>query len=49
LLIDLGATAEELEAAIGPGGCCSKMLCEDRDAQIREVERWLSGNDATLH
>jgi hypothetical protein len=46
LLIDLGATAEELEAAIGPGG---KMLCEDRDAQIREVERWLSGNDATLH
>jgi hypothetical protein len=49
LLIDLGATAEELEAAIGPGGYCRKMLCEDRDAQIREVERWLSGNDATLH
>jgi hypothetical protein len=41
--------AAKNQAAIGPGGCCSKMLCEDRDAQIREVERWLSGNDATLH
>ena len=49
LFVDLGATAEELEAAIGPDGFCRKMLEEDRDAQIAAVARWLSGKDGTLH
>lgn len=49
LLIDQGATAEEIAAAVGPGGWSRRMLKEDCDAQIREVERWLSGNDGTLH
>jgi hypothetical protein len=49
-LLDLGATAEELEAAIGPDGYCRKMLEEDKAAQIAEVERWLTGSDGgTLH
>jgi hypothetical protein len=49
LLLDHGATAEELERALGPDGYARKMLQEDRDTQIREVARWLSGNDNTLH
>ena len=49
LLLDHGATAEELEAAIGPGGFCRKMLEADRDQQIAEEARWLCGNDGTLH
>jgi hypothetical protein len=49
LLIDQGATAEELERAFGPHGYARKMFREDRDAQIREVAAWLSGNDNTLH
>jgi hypothetical protein len=47
LLIDLGASSEEIEAAIGPDGYARRMLREDRDAQIREVARWLAGG--TLH
>jgi hypothetical protein len=49
LLIDLGATAEEIGAAIGRDGFARKWLQADRDQQIAEVERWLSGNDNTLH
>jgi hypothetical protein len=46
VLVDQGATAQELEAALGPGGYTRKMLEADRDAQITQVARWLSG---TLH
>jgi hypothetical protein len=51
LLIDLGATAEEVEAAIGLHGYMRKMLQEDRDAQIREVAMWLAGGggSGTVH
>jgi hypothetical protein len=49
LLIDLGASAQEIEAAIGPDGYARKMLQEDRDQQIAAVARWLSGGDETLH
>jgi hypothetical protein len=49
LLLGLNATPEEFERAIGPDGFCRKMLEEDRDQQIAEVERWLGGNGGTLH
>jgi hypothetical protein len=49
LLIDLGATAEEIEAAIGPDGWSRRMLQEDRDQQIAIESRWLMGHDDTLH
>jgi hypothetical protein len=50
LFIDLGATAEELEAALGPNGFARKMLQEDRDAQIAAVARWLAiGDGIALH
>jgi hypothetical protein len=48
-LFDLGGTPAEIEAAIAPGGYFYKLLREDRDAQIRETERWLAGNDGTRH
>jgi hypothetical protein len=47
LLLDHGATAEEIEAAIGRAGFCRKMLEENRDRMIAEETAWLSGN--TLH
>jgi hypothetical protein len=44
------ATVEEVENAIGPHGYARRMLCEDRDAQLRQVAAWLSGNgNGTLH
>jgi hypothetical protein len=46
LLIDLGASEQEIAAAVGPGGWSRRMLKEDCDAQIREVERWLSATTA---
>jgi hypothetical protein len=49
LLLDLGATLEEVENAIGPNGYARKMFREDRDRQVREVARWLAVGDATLH
>lgn len=49
LLLDLGGTAEEIEAAIGPDGFCRKMLQADRDQQIAAVARWLAIGSATLH
>jgi hypothetical protein len=49
LLVDQGATPEEIENAIGPHGYVRKMLQKDRDSQIAEGERWLSGNDDTRH
>ena len=49
LLIDQGATAEEIEAAIGRDGYMRRMLQEDRDQQIAAVARWLAGGDDTLH
>ena len=49
LMLDLGATPEEIAAALGPGGWSRAMLERDRDSQIAEVERWLSGNDGTRH
>ncbi len=50
LLLDLGGTSEEVEAAIGPSGWWRKVLREDRDAQIAETARWLSGESGdTLH
>ena len=49
LLLDRGATAEEIEAALGPHGYMRKMLVADRDRQIAAVTRWLSGTDGTLH
>jgi hypothetical protein len=49
LLLDLGATAEEIEAAIGLGGWSRKMLEESRDQQIAVEERWLMGQDNTRH
>ena len=45
----IGATPEEIENAIGPHGYVRKMLQKDRDSQIAEGERWLSGNDDTRH
>jgi hypothetical protein len=44
-----GATEAEVEAAVGPHGYARRMLQEDRDAQIREVTRWLAVGDDTLH
>jgi hypothetical protein len=49
LLIDQGATAEEIEAAIGRDGYMRRILQEDRDQQIAAVARWLAGGDDTLH
>jgi hypothetical protein len=49
LLIDQGATAEEIEAALGRDGYVRKMLEKDRAAQIAEVEAWLNGTDDTRH
>jgi hypothetical protein len=49
LLLDRGATAEEIEAALGPHGYMRKMLVADRDRQIAAVTRWLSSTDGTLH
>lgn len=49
LMLDLGATPKEIAAALGPGGWSRTMLERDRDTQIREVERWLAGNDETRH
>ena len=49
LMIDQGATAAELEAALGPHGWWRKMLEKDRAEQIAEVTAWLSGNDGTRH
>jgi hypothetical protein len=40
-------TCPSLAAALGPDGYARRMLREDRDAQIREVARWLAGG--TLH
>jgi hypothetical protein len=42
LLLDHGATAEELEAAIGPGGYLRAMHCASRNEQIAEVALWLA-------
>ena len=49
LLIDQGATAAEIEAALGRDGYMRKMLEKDRAEQIAEVTAWLSGNDGTQH
>jgi hypothetical protein len=48
-LLDLGASLEEVENAIGAHGYVRRMLQADRDAQIAEVTRLLSGDSATLH
>jgi hypothetical protein len=47
VLLDQGATAEELERAIGRDGYMRKLMQADIDAQIREVTRWLTA--ATAH
>jgi hypothetical protein len=49
VLVDQGATEEEIEAALGRNGFMRAFFRADRDQQIREVARWLSGNDNTLH
>jgi hypothetical protein len=49
VLIDCGATEAELLRALGRDGYFRRMLQADRDAQIREVETWLAGNDGTRH
>jgi hypothetical protein len=49
VLIDQGATAAELERALGSDGYMRKMLQEDRDAQVRQVAEVLAGNDGTRH
>jgi hypothetical protein len=49
LLIDHGATAEEVEAAIGSHGFVRKMLERARSAQIAEVTAWLAGGGPTWH
>jgi hypothetical protein len=47
---DEGATEQEIEAALGePNGYMRRFFAADRAAQIREVARWLSGRDNTLH
>jgi hypothetical protein len=49
-LVDQGATAEELAAALGPHGWWRAVLQQDRDAQIREVKEWLiDGIDGPRH
>jgi hypothetical protein len=45
LLLDLGATRQEVEHALGSGGFVRAMLIADRDAQIRA---WMR-DGATLH
>jgi hypothetical protein len=50
LLLDLGGTSKEVEAAIGPSGYFRAMLCASRNEQIAEVARWLSCDSGdTLH
>jgi hypothetical protein len=49
LLADIGATAEEIDAAIGRNGFVRRMLQQDRDAQVAEIEHWLMGSNATRH
>lgn len=49
VLIDLGATAEEIAAAVGCDGYFYKLLQAVRDAQIAETARWLTGGDDTRH
>jgi hypothetical protein len=39
LLIDLGASSQEIEAAIGRDGYMRRLFKEDRDAQVREVAK----------
>ena len=41
-----GATLEEIENAVGPGGFMRRVLEADRDQQIAEVEKWLAGTPA---
>ena len=48
-LRDSGATLEEIENAVGPGGFMGRVLEADRDQQIAEVEKWLAGKDNTLN
>jgi hypothetical protein len=44
LLYQLGASERDVKRALGePDGFMRKMLVEDRDLQIAEVERWLAG------
>jgi hypothetical protein len=42
LMIDLGSTGAEIEAAIGPEGYTRLSLERDRAEQIAAVEAWLS-------
>jgi hypothetical protein len=50
LLIDQGATAEEIEAAIGRDGYMRAMLCASRNEQIAAVATWLAiGDGIALH
>jgi hypothetical protein len=46
LLADLGASAEEIEAALDQ---TRRTLQADRDAQIAAVARWLTVGDDRLH
>lgn len=43
VLRDQGATEEELQAAFGPDGFVRRLLEQDRDEQIAEVQQWLDG------
>jgi hypothetical protein len=49
LFVDLGASSEELERALGPDGFCRKMLEESRNEQIAAVVRWLASDGDVLH
>jgi hypothetical protein len=48
LLVDLGATEEELEHALGPNGFARRMLREDRDRQVRAAVQFVTYG-ATVH
>jgi hypothetical protein len=49
LMRDHGASPEQIEAVIGPGGYTRMSLERDRAAQIAEVTAWLSGTEGTRH
>jgi hypothetical protein len=49
LLIDLNATGEEIECAIGRDGYMRKMMQADRDAQVAAVRRWLTLGAERVH
>jgi hypothetical protein len=46
-LLDVGASALEIEAAVGVDGYARRLFSEARDAQLAAVATWLAAG--TLH